>query len=76
MVQKTNLSVLVSTGSWAEQFSEALQVSAGKRGQDTVTNMFRQGIIHGVNKYRNNLVNGGESTRGDEIEIDERRSAK
>ena len=30
MVQKTNLSVLVSTGSWAEQFSEALQVSAGK----------------------------------------------
>jgi solute carrier family 8 (sodium/calcium exchanger) len=29
MVQKTNLSVLVSTGSWAEQFSEALQVSAG-----------------------------------------------
>ena len=30
MVQKTNLSALVSTGSWAEQFSEALQVSAGK----------------------------------------------
>merc|ERR1712233_293990 len=29
MVQKTNLSVLVSTGSWAEQFSEALSVSTG-----------------------------------------------
>ena len=31
MVQKTNLSVLVSTGSWAEQFSEALSVSTGKK---------------------------------------------
>ena len=30
MVQKTNLSVLVSTGSWGEQFTEALSVSTGK----------------------------------------------
>merc|ERR1712003_431775 len=34
MVQKTNLSALVSTGSWAEQFSEALQVSAGDDDDD------------------------------------------
>merc|ERR1712130_848764 len=34
MVQKTNLSVLVSTGSWAEQFSEALSVSTGDDGDE------------------------------------------
>lgn len=29
MMQKQDLTVLVSTGSWAEQFTEALTVSAG-----------------------------------------------
>lgn len=33
MMQKQDLTVLVSTGSWAEQFTEALTVSAGNLDQ-------------------------------------------